>query len=298
MKSHPFELREGNRIIGRINYELDDGITIHPTIIGENKPIGEIILPDKIDNSFILTYDDFGKELIRKNNERFSGTKAKIDLEDAQGNPLTGEVENFYWIKRGGSTTTIYNDNQLQKYGFFPITPLESEVLLKEGKLPKPEEYWEDLGLILFDRSSEGKNPREANALYESLKQNKDQLGLKKSDLEEKLLVVNAGIEKDSDMPHGVKPMVLLGLTEVYMPEVLKNIGKNSNFEYGLEHGLPAVRGLGKGERTLYMPSGSDIGLRVFCRGWDLDLSARYVDLVNSDSDGRVNFVRKGVAQI
>ncbi len=249
-----------------------------------------------LQESFILTYDtEFAQELIRKSNELFAGTKAEIPLKDS------GEVPNMYILKRLALITAIYKDPQLQSYGgLLPITPLQSEQLLKDGNL-HPEKYWEDLALILYD--TKGTNKNEAQALYESLRNHKDSLNLSQSGLEtivlldSKLLVVNAGIEKDSDMPNGVKPIVLPGLTQVYAHPTLEKTGSNHNFEYGLERGLPAENELGNGSRTLYMPSDEDIGLRVLCRDEGLSLNAWYGDLVSSSSYGRVNFARQGVAK-
>ena len=237
--------------------------------------------------SFILTYNDFGKELIRKSNETFKNTKAEIPL----GNQ--GEVPNLYILKRLALITTIYNNQQLRSYNVWPITPLQSELLLKQDRLPKnPGVYWweEDLALILYDRSTKGTNPKEAKALYESLKQHKQELKLTDSDLESRLLIISPGLEVDQDMPHKVKPIVLPGITTAYVHPVLKKTG-NCKFEYGLEQGLPSVNDLNKGTRTLYMPEeNKDIGLRVVYRVWNLDLSVRDRSLADSHAGGRVSF--------
>jgi hypothetical protein len=236
----------------------------------------------------ILTFDDYGRELIRKSNEIYSGTKAEIPLGSDNE-----EIDNMHILKRLALITTIYNNNQLRGQGLWPITPFQSEQLLKEGNLPKPEEYWEDLALILYD--TQGTNQKEAQALYESLQRNKDQLGLSSSDLENRLLMVNAGLEIDSDMPNGVKPIVLPDLTKVYLHDTLQRTGEDHNFEYGLEYGLPSVSELGNGNRTLYMPSENEnIGLRGLYRNGNLDLLAWYGVLAVSDSVGRVVIARQG----
>ena len=60
----------------------------------------------------------------------------------------------MYILKRLALITAIYTNQQLKSTGLMPIAPLQSEQLLKQGKLPKdPETYWEDLSLILYDRS-------------------------------------------------------------------------------------------------------------------------------------------------
>lgn len=264
-----------DRVLNKSSEEPSEPVTAPPVV----QPAGE---------SFILTYDtDFSRELIAKSNELFSGTKAEIPAGSS------GEVKNMYALKRLGLITAIYKDDHLRSHNLWPITPLQSEELLKEGKLPEPRGYWEDLGLTLFDRSPNGKNPGEAKALYESLKRERDQLGLSEGDLEERMLIINAGLEVDSDMPHGAKPIILPGLTQVYIHPVLFKTGQNYKFEYGLEWGIPSESDLGRGNRTLHMPSrDEDIGLRVLYRDWYLDLYAWGEDLVDSVSDGRVNFAR------
>jgi hypothetical protein len=248
--------------------------------------------PERVDSSFLLEYNDFGRELITKSNERFKGTKAEIPIKNGGflKGKSEGEVPNMYVAKRLALISTIADDSQLRSGDIWPITPLQSELLFKEGKLPKPSKYWEDLGLVLYDTSPTGNNPREAQSLYNSLTQHKSDLGLSQSDLSSKLLVVNAGLEIDPSMPHGVKPIVIPGVTQVYHPEILEKIGSNHKFEYGLDNGFPKVDEIGSGKRTLYMPSGNDIGLRVLVRYWDSDLYARNRDLVNSVAVGRVNF--------
>jgi len=240
------------------------------------------IMP-KANNSFILEYDGFGKELIAKSNKLFAGTKAEIPLEDS------GEVPNMYILKRAALITAIHKDKQLASYNAWPITPLQSEQLLKAGNLPKPDEYWEDLALILY--SKKGSNNKEAAALYKSISDHASIFGLSKKNLESRFLIINPGIEKDASMPHGVKPIILPGLTDVYMHPILDST-KDFPFDYGLEHGLPSVSSVGKGSRTFYIPGEKKPGLRVLYRGWVLDLYAWGDDLTDSDPDARVNFAR------
>ena len=152
--------------------------------------------------------------------------------------------------------------------------------------------------MVLYDRSSSGYNPKEAQALYDSLKKHRQDLGLSESDLENKLVIVNAGAEVDSSMLYGVKPIVLPGLTQVYQHEVLEKVGEDPSFDgYGLEGGLPLLNQLGSGSRQLYIPyKKEDIGLRVLCRNWVRDLNARIDDLASSYPGGRVNFAPQGRA--
>ena len=244
--------------------------------------------PDSPSESFLMSYDgahgDYFQELIAKSNERFKGTKAEIPT------GTSGEVKNMYSIKRMALVFTIVNNLSLQSQGFYPITPMQDESLLKAGKLPNPSRYWEDLALLLYNTN--GNNLKEAQSLKESIIQHKTDLGLSQSDLEKRLVVVSAGGEVDSSMPQGVKPIIIPGITQVYAHEILNKIGENHKFEYGLDRGLPAVSGIGNGDRTLYMPSGDNIGLRVLYRSGNLVLGAGGGDLAYSFSDGRVNFAR------
>jgi hypothetical protein len=246
--------------------------------------------PDDIPNSFLFSYDgqngQFFQALIAKNNEVFAGTRAEIPTGSS------GEVKYMHIMKRAGLITSIYNDPQLRSMNLYPITPAQSEHLLKEGNLPKPGDNWEDLALVLYDRSSEGENSREAQALYESLKKHKQDLGLSNSDLENRLIVVNFGIEKDDGSNYGVKPIVLPGLTQVYTHEALSKVGEDPEFNgYGLNGGLPLLNQLGSGSRTLYMPDETkDMGLRVLFRDGGLVLYAWFRDLAVDYEFGRVNF--------
>ncbi|MFH1585930.1 MAG: hypothetical protein ABIB79_04125, partial [archaeon] len=247
--------------------------------------------PNLPSESFLFSYDgkhkDFFQELITKANAVYSGTGAEIPA------GTSGEIQG-HLIKRMGLISTIANDSNLRSVGLYPITATQSEYLLKEGKLTNPGDNWEDFGMVLYDRSKKGYNPKEAQALYESLKKHRQYLNLSQSDLENKLIVVNAGAEVDSSMPHGVKPIIIPGITQVYQHEVLEKVGEDPNFDdYGLEGGLPLLNQLGSGSRTLYMPNEtSDIGLRVLYRYRDLGLYAGSRVLADSDGVGRVNFAR------
>jgi hypothetical protein len=287
-----FELKDDDLIFGK-TYKERKSKTLREVAEELIKSLKKPKIPVPPEEAFILKYDKLGKELIRKANERFHGTRAEIPAESLTDNQ---ELENMYILKRLALITAIYNDPNLRNLGILPITLLESELLLKAGKLPKnPGEYWEDLALILYDISNEGKNPKEAVALKESIRNHKASLGLSEEDLEKRLLVVNSGLEKNDSFPRGVKPVVLSGITQVYVHPILERTGSNYNFEYGLENGLPSVNALGAGKRTLYMPSANEnIGLRVLYRGRGLSLGAWNELLVNSSSDGRVTLARKG----
>ena len=247
--------------------------------------------PTNPDSSFLFSYDgqhgQFFQELITKANAIYSGTGAEIST------GTSGEIQG-HLIKRMGLISTIANDSNLRSAGLHPITATQSEHLLKEGKLTNPGDNWEDFGMVLYDRSQSGYNPKEAQAIYDSLKAHRTDLSLSESDLENRLIIVNPGAEVDSSMPHGVKPIIIPGITQVYQHEVLEKVGEDPNFDgYGLEGGLPLLNQLGSGSRTLCMPDEtSNIGLHVLYRDWDRVLGAWSRDLADSDSDGRVNFVR------
>lgn len=252
--------------------------------------------PESVDSSFIFQYDDFGIPIIRKANERFAGTKAEIPYsEGLMGvGKILGEVGNMYLLKRLALVTALHYDSSLRNGNMWPITPGQSELLLMDNKLPNPKRHWEDLALILYD-STGSTNNKEAKSLAESIQRNRAELRLSPSEANSRLVVVNAGLAKDVDMPHGVKPIILPGTTFVYPHEALQKTGTNSTFEYGTDRGLPPVSSLGRGTRTLYMPSETtDIGLRVLVRSGNLDLYARYRDLTNDRAYGRVNFAHQG----
>ena len=247
----------------------------------------EIAIPQGV---FILKYDMPGKEWITKANEMFAGTAAEIPAFEKDE-----EAHTMHFLRRAALTTAAYKNTNLKSAGILPITPLMSEQLLKAKKTPKkPGDYWEVLALLLYDRSETGQNPKEAKALYESLKSHMTEMGLSESDLDERLLIIDAGLEKDEQMPHGARFVALPGLTTAYAHETLKKTGQDYNFTYGLEHGLPSANKLGRGKRTLYMPDENEnIGLRVLYRYRDLDLYARYWDLAVQDGAGRVAVARR-----
>ena len=254
-------------------------------------PLQNASFPNLPTESFLFSYDgqhgQFFQELISKANAVYSGTGAEIPT------GTSGEIQG-HLIKRMGLISTIANNSSLRSAGLYPITATQSEYLLQAGKLTNPENNWEDFGMVLYDKSQSGCNSKEAQALYDSLKAHRTNLSLSESDLENKLIIVNPGAEIDSSMPHGVKPIIIPGITQVYQHEVLEKVGENPSFDgYGLEGGLPLLNQLGSGNRILYMPDEtSDIGLRVLYRVRVLVLDAGYWDLASSDEDGRVNFAR------
>jgi len=275
------------------NKEVPDERSVTRPIAQPPTPVQNTGFPDLPAESFIMSYDgphgDYFQELISKINERFSGTRAEIPTGSS------GEVENMYAIKRMALVSTIAGNPSLQSQGFYPITPMQDESLLKEGKLPDPSRYWEDLALLLYDTN--GENQKESEALKEGIIQHRSDLGLSQDDLEKRLVIVNAGGVPDQNMNYGVKPVIVPGVTLVYPHEILSRTGENHKFEYGLDRGLPAVSEIGNGDRTLYMPSGDNIGLRALYRDRGLGLYAWYWNLADSNRDGRVNFAPQGRAQ-
>lgn len=248
--------------------------------------VQNVSFPDLPTESFIFSYDgehgQFFQELIAKNNELFNGTEAAIPI------GTSGEIQG-HLIKRLGLITTIYNNPQLKSANLYPITPMQSESLFKAGKLPNPSKYWEDLALLLYDTN--GDNPKEAQALKESIVQHRTDLGLSQDDLEKKLVIVNAGGEPDQNMSYGVKPIVLSGLTQVYQHEVLDKTERDHKFEYGLDRGLPAVKDIGKGNRILYISMERNMGLRALFRNMVFGLDTRLKNFADMGSDdGRINF--------
>jgi hypothetical protein len=258
-------------------------------------PIQNARFPNLPKESFLFSYNgkhkDYFQELISKVNAIYSGTNAKIPT------GKKGEIQGNL-IKRMALVSTIANDSNLRSACLYPITATQSEYLLQASKSTNPKNNWEDFGIVLYDRSKEGYNPQEAQAIYDSLKAHRQDLSLSESDLENRLIIVNPGAEVDSSMPHGVKPIIIPGITQVYTHEVLEKVGEDPNFEgYGLNGGLPLLNQLGNGSRTLYMPNETkDIGCRMLYRGRSLGLGARDEVLAYSNSGGRVSFAPQGHA--
>ena len=95
---------------------------------------------------FTLEYlGGFTDELIKKTNERFKGSRINMPYKE------NGLVNQIGILDRLAMITTIYSDNHLQSAGLYPLSPLQSELLLKDGKIPnkslKNDEY---LALILY----------------------------------------------------------------------------------------------------------------------------------------------------
>ncbi len=267
---------------------------------------------------FILKFDDFGSTVVSEVNRRFSGTQAEIPVICL--NP-DQEVEDINMLKRLAITTVLFEDHHLRNYGILPITPLQSESYLKAGTLPKSNESWEDLALIIYDSSDKGTHSRLAQDLSAEIKRfahcddaraNRSYImrspkykgtspaeagKLIDEELESKLIIVHAGLEKDSSKEYGVRPVVLPGLTQIYAHDTLNTQG-NNKFEYGLDKGLPFSDELGHGERTLHLPSQKeDIGLRVLVRTGEFSLKANHPHVyeVESHNLGRITLTAQAL---
>ena len=226
----------------------------------------------------IATYDEPFQELLAKSNETFKGTPAEITIS-------SGEVKQGHETFRSALRTTALTLG----FSHLPITPLQSEELVLQyqqdpNSVPKPlSQYWEDLALILY--SLQGTNQQKANYLFQQLQANNLPTELP-------LLIINPGLEKDTNFPHNAKFTVIPGLTQSVHHETLKQ-RQDHKFNYGLEHGLPSINDLGTGNRTLYMPSSNkDLGLKVLYRGGFLALISRNEGLIVSDVGGRVTLAR------
>jgi len=271
-----------NRIAERVDHES-------PVKSKEEKTSNFAVVdyPDLPLESFIFSYDgphkDYFQELIAKSNEKFKGTRAKI----REGK--RGEVKKMYMVRRMALVSTIVANPNLMNYDLLPITPMQSECLLKEGKLPHRKKYWEDLALLLYDTN--GENQKEAQVLKEDIIRHKSDLDLSQSDLESRLVIVGAGAELDKNMRSGVRPIIIPGITLVYPHEILNRTEKSHIFDYGLDRGLPAVSEIGRGERDLIMPRGDNIGLRVLFNDRNLVLGAWCMVLAPPYGCGRTNFV-------
>lgn len=236
--------------------------------IHEKIPRKRTYFQNRNNNCFLFDFNgphkEYFKELILKHNKIYSGTEAEFGFS-------VGEVKGNF-LQRLGLITTIYKNPILKSANLWPITPTQSEFFLKEDMFINPKEGFEGLGMILCSMNQKNRSEQEIKkeyrttqkkikseeeqAIYQSLKEHKQELGLSQSDLENELVIVNAGIEVDSDMEEGVRLIVLPGLTHVYQHEVLEKIwDRNLIFGgYGLEGGLPLIRQLGNGKRNISMP--------------------------------------------
>lgn len=264
----------------------------------------------------LLNEEDYS-DLLNVSNELFKNTGAEIDTTKFYRNNLS----DMNILRRLALVTTCH------KYGFGyrPITPKESENYLKKilevkftseelkedprsestkikldlwlngkGALPdKSKSYIEDLALVYYDTN--GQNREEAISIRNSLEENRDQYSLSFSDLENRMLIVNSGLIIDGNARYGVNPVVIPGLTEIYLLDVLKKRG-TYRFSYGLETGLPEEKDLEKGERYIFFPNEEEnLGLRVIYRNFDrgLIVSSMHNMLIDKVNLGHVTMIGK-----
>ncbi len=250
----------------------------------------------------IVGRDEFTDELVRKHNERYKNTAAYIPETEK------GQEAQLNATKSAGLRATIFADPNLRSANISPIIPQDSEELLEAGKLPNPEEYWEDLGFSFkMLRGKEAKvNPKESSKLYDALKEGL-KMGLFRNPftnevypvdvLEGRILIANLGFVPADDMPLGGYFNVLQDLTQIYPHEIFQREGVIKFEGYGLKFGLPELKQLkDDGSRTVYLPqtgSTGSTGLMVLYRHCDSVLVARYGDLANSYWPGRGTFARR-----
>jgi len=234
----------------------------------------------------IPTKDEFTEELTQKFIEKFPTL--------VRGQRRNSKVlHKFDILDRLGIETVIYDDLNLQSARRFMITPLDSEILLQRHLLPG--RYREYLALLLYDRSSGGANEPHAEALYQDVKQYRSSLGLSVDDLNSRLLIQRAGLTYDGNMPYGVRPSILPGVTQIFTPEVLNSghVPAEFTFNIGIDHGLPhKFDYIRSSQRILRLPFAGDTGLRVLTRLSDNNLDATVTDL-RTNKKGKITFVHK-----
>ena len=233
----------------------------------------------------ITTKDEFQEELTAKFKETFPSL-VKGPRKNAK------VLHKFDMLDRLGIETVIYNSPHLESAQRFPITQLDSEILIQNNQSINYREY---LALILYDRSLGGANELQAEALYQDLLQNRENLNLGIYDLHSRLLIQRAGLTYDGNMPYGIRPTILLGVTQVFSPEVLNsaNVPLYFPFILGTDKGLPKkLHYLTDSKRILHLPSIGDRGLRVLTRLSNNDLDAAVKDL-RSNEKGKITFVNK-----
>ena len=234
---------------------------------------------------FLLNYgNEFSRELMRRSNKDFSGTKAVIPLKKKDG-----IVYGVSMLQRSALISTLSKYEDLKSENFWPVTPAQSEEMWKNGtwipwipnNFDRGEE--ESLALILYDISTyEGKK------MAESILGAKEEFGVRKVDLESPLVVVNSGLKRDEISNYGVSPIVLPGVTQVYTHEIFEKMRDKGNLledfcctygnnkvhrfdnSIGTEKGLPKLKSLKwdteRNSREIYIPKWSENGLLALCK--------------------------------
>ncbi len=208
---------------------------------------------------FLLKYDKFGRDLVRRINEKFAGTLIEIPIIQE------GIVPYIDIFRRAAVVTVLAENPELRKTNLLPITPVQSERFSQLGTLEKTVygDGVEELGLIFcrghrFEPGevvwSYGLPSRKLNEvptvpsdldplsrhLYESINKHKEEYGLTQKDLQDlRVLVVNPALEKNNETEHGAAFVILPGVTEIHRPEFLHRLRKEPD-TYGIIH--PSIR--------------------------------------------------------
>ncbi|GEM_PF-3922804 len=231
-------------------------------------------------HAFPLCYDAFGKELVAKVNERFSRTAAEIIPH------VDSPQTQIHILRRLAMVTVLSQDPTLQSHHAWPITPAQFETLFHQAYFQHETPQEEHLALLRYDRNFTsdglylGSNPYEGAQFSASLRNNLRELGLSQDALEQRLLVIHAGLEKDTNSHvYGVVPVVLPGVTQVIPLACLQETARKffrgqertvGYFTSASDHGLPTLQELIKDARGAWPLRSLDIphkqknlGLRV-----------------------------------
>ena len=233
----------------------------------------------------IRTKDEFIDELVYKTIRRFPSLyhNGKQDL--LQGTNI---------LDRLAMESTIYSDFNLQSARRELISPQDSELLISRGEHPNldRDEY---LALVLYDRSVNGANEQQAEALHKSICDHRDSLYINQGEEYSKLLIQRAGLLKDENMPYGVRIRVLPGITRVFPSDILNYQGHYLTFDQALNHGLPTrTATLKGGKRRFVTPTLGDNGLRVLVRQSLKDnLNLNASESVLNSKKGTTTFIKK-----
>jgi hypothetical protein len=262
------------------------------TLVEAVTPAAPVIGTRAIGEPFILKYDEFGKELVAKVNERFEGTDASISIDEGINLREGEEITNFCDLHRFAMITAIYQDEHLKSMGRWPATPLECEEAIRDRKIPHEGKFHETLAFVYESLNDNrlGQNLLEAEAMKKELEIFSYDLVLLAEDFKKPLLIINAGLEKSDKSGYKVSPIILPGLTEVYKPDVLNYHGTHS-FEYGLDNGVPKVEDMGKGNRLLELFK--EWGLHVLYRNKMGKLSQQNYLFATNRPESKITFIQR-----
>lgn len=237
------------------------------------------------DREFFNTKDEFIDELVYKTTRRFPSLYPNGKQDLLQGANI---------LDRLAMESTIYGDFNLQSAQRCLITSQDSELIISRGEHPNldRDEY---LALILYDRSVNGANGQQAEALHKSICNHRDSLYINQGEEYSKLLIQKAGLLKDENMPYGVRISVLPGITQVFASDILNYQGHYLTFDQALNNGLPTrTATLKGGKRRFITPTLGDNGLRVLVRQSlkdNLNLNASESAL--NSKKGTTTFIKK-----